>query len=429
MRLPSARVRSREREEHCDHNSLLGFSEGVFKPLSLFFFQRNGYHTDSEPEIMRHLIDRVLDLQEDEEEEEIEVNIPTDDFASNNEELHTLLKSLQPRIRVFGCGGCGGNTVDRLQSEGLLDEESVRGYAVNTDAQHLLRVGVGNKMLIGRTARGRGAGGDPEKGEKAAFESERSLQKAVEDCDLAFVTAGLGGGTGTGSAHVVARLAKEAGALTVAVVTYPFDSEGTLRRQNAEWGLERLREVCDTVVVLPNERLLQVDGVRDLPIEAAFRVADELLMRSIAGVTELVTKEGLVNLDFEDLRAVMLNGGGMAMIGLGEASGPERAAEATHEALDSPLLDIDVSDARGALVNVVGGPSLTLGEAEACAQQIRECINPYARIIWGATVDPDMGNEIRVMVVLTGVKSQQIFGAAAHQQLRTLSNRTIEFVN
>ena len=300
---------------------------------------------------------------------------------------------------------------------------------MNTDAQHLIKVGIDNKMLIGRTARGRGAGGDPEKGEMAAFESERALQKAVEDCDLAFVTAGLGGGTGTGSAHVVARLAKDAGALTIAVVTYPFESEGTLRRQNAEWGLERLREVCDTVVVLPNEKLLSVDGVRDLPIEAAFRVADELLMRSIAGVTELVTKEGLVNLDFEDLRSVMLNGGGMAMIGLGEASGADRAKEATIEALDSPLLDIDVSDARGALVNVIGGPNLTLGEAEACAQVIREKINPYARIIWGATVDPSMGSELRVMLVLTGVKSQQIFGAAAHQQLRTLRNRTIEFVN
>lgn len=398
---------------------------GVRKPLPAPTRKHNGYDTDSEPEFMRHLIDRVLELQEDEEVE----TSTQGKTSADNQELKELLRSLQPRIRVFGCGGCGGNTVSRLQNEGLLTEGSVRGYAVNTDAQHLLRVDVDNKILIGRTARGRGAGGDPEKGEKAAYESERTLDTTVEDCDLAFVTAGLGGGTGTGSAHVVARLAKQAGALTIAVVTYPFESEGTLRRQNAEWGLERLREVCDTVVVLPNERLLQVAGVRDLPIEAAFRVADELLIRSIAGVTELITKEGLVNLDFEDLKAVMLNGGGMAMIGLGESSGTDRAIQATLEALDSPLLDIDVSDARGALVNVVGGASLTLGEAEACAQQIRERINPYARIIWGATVDESMGSEIRVMLVLTGVKSQQIFGAAAHQQLRTMQNRTIEFVN
>ena len=405
----------------------IGIFQRVGKSHSQQYFCRNGYVTDSEPDIMRHLIDRVLELQDD--ESDTDGTVAKDVPSADNAELHDLLKSLQPRIRVFGCGGCGGNTVDRLNAAGLLDEDSVRGYAVNTDAQHLIKVGIDHKILIGRTARGRGAGGDPEKGEKAAFESERALLQTLEDCDLAFVTAGLGGGTGTGSAHVVARLAKDAGALTIAVVTYPFESEGTLRRQNAEWGLERLREVCDTVVVLPNEKLLSVDGVRDLPIEAAFRVADELLMRSIAGVTELVTKEGLVNLDFEDLRSVMLNGCGMAMIGLGEASGPDRAQEATFEALDSPLLDIDVSDARGALVNVIGGPNLTLGEAEACAQQIREKINPYARIIWGATGDSSMGSEIRVMLVLTGVKSQQIFGAAAHQQLRTLQNRTIEFVN
>jgi cell division protein FtsZ len=378
---------------------------------------------------MRHLIDRVLELQEGEEPLEEETEVSKVKTNQGDEELVELLASLAPRIRVFGCGGCGCNTVQRLEDEGLLSGEHISGFAVNTDAQHLLRSQLNQKILIGRTARGRGAGGDPEKGEKAAYESERTLLNIVDDCDLAFVTAGLGGGTGTGSAHVVARLAKAAGALTIAVVTYPFVSEGTLRRQNAEWGLERLREVCDTVVVLPNEKLLEVEGVKDLPIEAAFRVADELLMRSIAGVTEMITKEGLVNLDFEDLRSVMLNGGGMAMIGLGEATGNDRAVDATAEALSSPLLDIDISDARGALVNVVGGPSLTLGEAERCAQEIRERINPYARIIWGATVDQTMGNELRVLLVLTGVKSQQIFGATAHQQMRTMRNRSLEFIN
>ncbi|HHZ73734.1 MAG TPA: cell division protein FtsZ [Candidatus Poseidoniales archaeon] len=378
---------------------------------------------------MRHLIDRVLELQEGEDSLEEECEVKKVETINGDEELVELLASLAPRIRVFGCGGCGCNTVQRLEDEGLLSGEHISGFAVNTDAQHLLRSQLNQKILIGRTARGRGAGGDPEKGEKAAYESERTLLNIVDDCDLAFVTAGLGGGTGTGSAHVVARLAKAAGALTIAVVTYPFVSEGTLRRQNAEWGLERLREVCDTVVVLPNEKLLEVEGVKDLPIEAAFRVADELLMRSIAGVTEMITKEGLVNLDFEDLRSVMLNGGGMAMIGLGEATGNDRAVDATAEALSSPLLDIDISDARGALVNVVGGPSLTLGEAERCAQEIRERINPYARIIWGATVDKTMGNELRVLLVLTGVKSQQIFGASAHQQMRTMRNRSLEFIN
>ena len=373
--------------------------------------------------LVKSIIDRVLELQEDE-------GIPSAPIDTESDsELVQLLSSLQPRIRVFGCGGCGSNTVARLEQEGLFDDTYVRGMAINTDAQHLLRVGVENKVLIGRTARGRGAGGDPEKGEQAAYESEISLKKEVDDCDLAFITAGLGGGTGTGSAHVVARLAKTAGALTIAVVSYPFLSEGALRRQNAEWGLERLREVCDTVVVLPNERLLEVEGVRDLPLDAAFRVADELLMRSISGVSEMIAKEGIVNLDIQDLRSVMENGGGVAMIGLGEANGSNRAEKATEEALHSPLLDIDISDARGALINVVGGPGLSLGDTEKCAKIIRDRINPYARIILGATTDQEMGDEIRVLLVLTGVKSEQIHGAALHTQMRNLKTRTVEFIN
>ncbi len=262
--------------------------------------------------------------------------------------------------------------------------------------------------------------GPPEAGGRGAIQRRESKQRTSQ---------GLGGGTGTGSAHVVARLAKASEALTIAVVSYPFVSEGAVRRQNAEWGLERLREVCDTVIVLPNERLLEVEGVRDLPLDAAFRVADELLMRSISGVSEMIAKEGVVNLDFQDLRSVMENGGGVAMIGLGEASVEEGAEKATMEALKSPLLDIDISDARGALVNVVGGPGLTLGEAEQCAKIIRESINPYARMIWGVTTDESMGSDIRVLLVLTGVKSEQIHGASLHTQMRNLRNRTVEFVS
>ena len=339
-------------------------------------YLRYGYHGYEHAASMRHIIDRVLELQDSDSE-------PPNNPAPQDGDLAELLKTLQPRIRGYGGGGCGNNTVSRLTHEGLLDDQYTVGWAINTDAQHLLRIQSEHNMLIGRTARGRGAGGDPEMGERAAYESERQLTESVNDCDLAFVTAGLGGGTGTGSAHVIARLAKAAGALTIGVVTYPFNSEGTQRRQNAEWGLERLREVCDTVVVLPNDRLLEVEGVRDLPIAAAFRVADELLMRSIAGVTELIAKEGLVNLDFEDLRSVMVNGGGTAMIGYGEGRGQDRAEYATRQALESPLLDIDVSDARGALVNVVGGKSLTLGEAEMCGQIIRESINPVLELFGG----------------------------------------------
>ena len=332
-----------------------------------------------------------------------------------------------PRILICGCGGSGNNTMNRITHLGV---EGAITVAINTDKQHLDHTRALQKLLVGRhITRGLGAGGDPSTGRKCAEAGRDVITQIVSGADLVFITAGLGGGTGTGSAHVIARLARAEGALTIAVVTYPFLSEGALRRQNAEWGLERLREVCDTVVVLPNERLLEVEGVRDLPLDAAFRVADELLIRSIAGVSEMISKEGVVNLDFQDLRSVMENGGGVAMIGLGEARGENCAEKATDEALESPLLDIDISDARGALVNVVGGPTLSLGDAEKCAQLIRDRINPYARIIWGATTDDSMGDEIRVLLVLTGVKSEQIHGAALHTQMRNLRTRTVEFVN
>lgn len=376
---------------------------------------------------MRHLIDRVLEL----EEEEGPILRPTsvEDMESTEEELRALLESLQPRIRVFGVGGAGCNALNRLYDEGLFVNSYVTGYSINTDAQALLMSKLDEKILIGRTARGRGAGGDPTKGEAAALESESNLRRITSDTQLAIIAAGMGGGSGTGAAGHIARLAKEQGALTVAVVTYPFDSEGNLRRQNAEWGLERLREHCDTIIVIPNERLLEIDGVKELPLSAAFRVGDELLVRSIIGVTELLTTDGLVNLDFEDLKAVIQSGAGVAMIGLGHASGEDRADVATLEALHSPLLEIDTTDARGALINVVGGPSLSLGEAERCAQIIKEQISEHARIIWGAAIDESLEDEIRVMLVLTGVKSNQIHGASENRQLRALRNRQIEFVN
>jgi cell division protein FtsZ len=377
---------------------------------------------------MRHLIERVLELAEEEEGPSLR---PTsvEEMNSNEDELKRLLESLQPRIRVYGVGGAGCNAVSRLFEEGLFNSRYVTGHAINTDAQALLMSPIENKVLIGRTARGRGAGGDPTKGEAAALESENGLRKITEDTQLAIITAGMGGGSGTGAAGHIARLAKAQGALTVAVVTYPFNSEGNLRKQNAEWGLERLREYCDTILVIPNERLLEIEGVRDLPLASAFRVGDELLVRAITGVTELLTTDGMVNLDFEDLKAVINSGSGVAMIGLGAASGPGRAEAATLEALYSPLLDIDVSDARGALINVVGGSTLTLGEAEKCAQIIQSQVSENARIIWGAAVDESLGDDLRVMLVVTGVRSEQIYGASENRQLRALKAKKIEFVN
>ncbi len=376
---------------------------------------------------MRHLIDRVLELNEEEQVKITPSDIPPG--QGSEEELKALLESLQPRIRVYGAGGAGCNAVSRLAEEGLFDSSYVTGYAINTDAQALLMSPLEEKVLIGRTARGRGAGGDPTKGEAAALESEMVLRRITNDTQLAIITAGMGGGSGTGAAGHIARLAKQQGAMTIAVVTYPFKSEGSLRKQNAEWGLERLREHCDTILVIPNERLLEIEGVKDLPIASAFRVGDELLVRSITGVTELLTTDGMVNLDFEDLKAVIKSGSGVAMIGLGASSATNRAEEATLEALHSPLLELDTSDARGALINVVGGSTLTLGEAERCAHIIQEKISPHAKIIWGAAVDEELGDEIRVMLVLTGVKSEQIHGSGENRQMRALRNKSIEFVN
>tara|TARA_B100001996_G_scaffold382782_1_gene375679 strand:- start:5907 stop:7037 length:1131 start_codon:yes stop_codon:yes gene_type:complete len=376
---------------------------------------------------MRHLIERVLELS-DEEQAKISPNeLPPG--QGSEEELRALLESLQPRIRVYGAGGAGCNAINRLHEEGLFENSYVTGYAINTDAQALLMSPIEEKVLIGRTARGRGAGGDPTKGEAAALESEMVLRRITNDTQLAIITAGMGGGSGTGAAGHIARLAKQQGAMTIAVVTYPFKSEGSLRKQNAEWGLERLREHCDTILVIPNERLLEIEGVKDLPIASAFRVGDELLVRSITGVTELLTTDGMVNLDFEDLKAVIKSGSGVAMIGLGASKSANRAEDATLEALHSPLLELDTTDARGALINVVGGSSLTLGEAEKCAQIIQEQVSPHAKIIWGAAVDESLGDEIRVMLVLTGVKSEQIHGSSENRQLRALRNKSIEFVN
>ena len=224
---------------------------------------------------------------------------------------------------------------------------------------------------------------------------------------MVFITAGLGGGTGTGCAPVVARAAHEEGALTIAIVTLPFSSEGAIRMENAEAGLERLRDVADTVIVVPNDRLMEV--VPKLPLYAAFKVADEVLMRAVKGITELITVPGLVNLDFADIRAVMEKGG-VAMIGMGESEAQDKSADAVRKAIRSPLLDIDISCATSALVNVTGGPDMTMGEAEGVVEEVYNLIDPDARIIWGAQIDPTMQNTIRTLLILTGVRSPQIYG-------------------
>ncbi|MCI0497128.1 MAG: cell division protein FtsZ [Thermoplasmata archaeon] len=325
--------------------------------------------------------------------------------ATEDREIMEVLMKLKTRIKIFGCGGAGSNTINRITEEGIVGADL---YALNTDAQHLLTVHSPHKLLIGkRLTRGLGAGSLPQVGEESALEAEEDLRKAVADSDIVFVTCGLGGGSGTGSAPVVAKLSKDEGALTIGIVTRPFKAEGIVRSENSEYGLEKLRNVADTVIVIPNDKLLQL--VPRLALNDAFKVADEILMRSIKGITEIVTKPGLVNLDFADIKTIM-KGGGVAMIGLGEASGEDKAIAALNEALNSPLLDVDISYATGCLVNVTGGPHMTVLEAETVAEQVNKRINPNARIIWGAMIDPTLTDTLRVMVILTGVKSEQILG-------------------
>jgi cell division protein FtsZ len=323
----------------------------------------------------------------------------------DDEELERVLSALRTNIKIIGCGGAGSNTINRLTESGILGADL---YAANTDAQHLLITHAKHKILLGRRCtRGLGAGAVPQIGEEAAREAEEQIRNGLSGADIAFITCGLGGGTGTGSAPYVAGIAREIGALTIAIVTYPFKAEGQHRMENAEFGLKKLRAVADTVIVIPNDKLLEL--VPRLSLTAAFRVADEVLMRSIKGITEIITKPGLVNLDFNDLKTIM-KGGGVAMIGLGESDTEDRANESIEEAINSPLIDVDISEATGALINVMGGPDMTVAEAEMVAEEVQKKISPNAKIIWGAAIDPALEKTLRVMLVITGVKSKQILG-------------------
>lgn len=363
---------------------------------------------------MKSIIDEALSRAEREGRAE-----PT---SATDEDLVSILEGLTTVIRVIGCGGGGSNTIDRLSEAGIQGAEL---YAINTDAQHLLHINADRRFLIGRrTTRGLGAGSLPAIGEEAAQEDIEQIKAAVQGADMVFITCGLGGGTGTGASPVVAEAAREAGALTIAIVTLPFSAEGSIRMANAEAGLKRLRESADTVIVVPNDKLLEV--APNLPLQAAFKVADEVLMRSVKGITELITRPGLINLDFADVKTVMSHGG-VAMIGLGEADGEERARDSVMRALRSPLLDVDVSGATSALVNVVGGPDMTIADAEMVVEEVYSRINPDARIIWGAQIDPELKGTIRTMLVVTGVSSPQILGR--DEGKRVVSRHGIDFLS
>ncbi|HEY3312693.1 MAG TPA: cell division protein FtsZ [Anaerolineales bacterium] len=302
------------------------------------------------------------------------------------------------RIKVVGVGGAGCNAVNRMIVEGI---QGVEFVAINTDAQALLLAKAPTKVRIGdKLTRGLGAGGNPEVGRKSAEETAEELYTVLKGADMVFVTAGLGGGTGTGAAPIVAQIAKECGALTIGVVTRPFTFEGGRRMQSAESGMDALKEHADTLIVIPNDRLLQIVD-KKASLSDAFRMADDVLRQGIQGISELITVPGLINLDFADVKAIMSEGGA-ALMAVGHAEGDDRARLAAEQAISSQLLDITIDGARGVLFNVTGGPNMTLFDVNQAAAIIRETAHPDVNMIFGAVIDPNMADEIRITVIATG---------------------------
>jgi len=332
--------------------------------------------------------------------------------TADDEEIAKIAAQLDVSIKIIGCGGGGSNTINRCVEAKI---SGAQLCAINTDAKHLLAIHAPKKILIGKNiTRGLGAGAIPQVGEAAAKENEREIRDFLTGANIVFVTAGMGGGTGTGSAHFAARLAKEQKALTIGVVTLPFKAEGEVRMENAMDGLERLRRLCDTTIVIPNDKLLEL--VPKLPVDAAFKVADEVLMQTIRGLTEIITKPGLVNLDYSDIMTVM-NEGGVAFVGIGEseeADPEDRVEAAIEEALNSPLLgEIDLKESKGALIRVVGGPDMTVSEAQKAAEVVGQRVAKHARLIWGCSIDPALESTVKILLIVTGARSDTVMGSGA----------------
>lgn len=317
-----------------------------------------------------------------------------------------------PRIMVMGCGGAGSNAANRIANMNI---EGASLVAINTDKQHLALMNDDiTKLLIGKSiTRGLGAGGYPEVGEKAAESSREALEELLRGTDLLFITAGMGGGTGTGCAPVVARIAREQGSIVVAMVTYPFSLERA-RTLKADDGLTRLKNECNTVIVIDNNRLVQL--VPNLPIQDAFKVADEVISRTVRGITETITQPSLINIDYADIRSVMTTQTGISMIAVGEAMGNQRCDEVVKDTLGNSLLDVDISGAKGALVHITGGTDLTLGEANEIGNQLTEFIDAKANVIWGARVDPNYDSKIEVIAIFTDVTCPFLKNSEAAQQ-------------
>ncbi|MCW8965511.1 MAG: cell division protein FtsZ [Candidatus Pacearchaeota archaeon] len=335
-----------------------------------------------------------------------------DMFSSQNStgsdidrELAEIIKQQTAKIKVIGVGGGGNNSLSRMREIGIKGGELI---AVNTDAQDLLYANADQKILIGKElTQGLGAGSKPKIGQEAAKESESEIKKKIIGSDMVFITCGMGGGTGTGAAPEIAKIAKKQGALTIGVVTLPFTIEGRKRIENAMDGLERMEGAVDTLIVIPNDKLLEL--APDLPLQTAFKIADEILTNAVKGTTELVTTSGLVNLDFADIKTVMVDGG-VSLIGMGESDTQDRAMDAVEKAVQNPLLDVDISNATGALVNIVGGPDMSLDECKKIIEEIGNRLSPDAKLIWGAQIAADMDKSLRVLLIATGVKSSQILG-------------------
>ena len=305
------------------------------------------------------------------------------------------------RIKVVGVGGAGGAAVNRMVEAGVSGVEFI---VVNTDAQAIHHSKAQTKVHIGGdSTKGLGAGADPQVGENAAVISKEEIAKALEGADMVFVTIGAGGGTGSGAGHVVAEIAKEQGALVVGFATRPFAFEGEKRRRNAEYAIDKLRDEVDTLITVPNDRLLQTID-RKTPLLDAFKVADDVLRQGVQGISDLITVHGLINLDFADVKAVMRNAGS-ALMGIGRASGDDRATEAAHQAIESPLLEVSIDGARGILFNVIGGLDMSMHEINAAAETITAAVDPEANIIFGATINPELEGEIIITVVATGFEA------------------------
>jgi cell division protein FtsZ len=315
-----------------------------------------------------------------------------------------------PRIVIVGAGGAGNNTVNRLYNIGVDGAETI---AINTDKQHLQMIEADTKILVGKSlTNGLGAGGDPDMGERATEMAQGTIKEVLGDADLVFVTAGMGGGTGTGAAPIVSKIAKEQGAIVVGMVSTPFNVERA-RTVKAEEGLERLREEADSIIVLDNNRLL--DYVPNLPIGKAFSVMDQIIAETVKGISETITQPSLINLDYADMTSIM-NKGGVAVMLVGETQDKNKTQEVVKDAMNHPLLDVDYRGASGGLVHITGGPDLTLQEAEGIAQNITERLEANANVIWGARIQEAYKGKVRVMAIMTGVQSAQVLGPTTQKQ-------------